>query len=69
MPDLYCPECHKACGVAECPTTAQGVCKCCGKTPVAWADRNKPWMWCTDHQQWHDQPCAADAVHHCCTVA
>lgn len=69
MAELYCPECHKQCGVPACPTNAEGACQCCGKTPVAWADRKKQWFWCNAHTQWHDAPCVEDAKRHCCSAA
>ena len=68
MAKYYCPECRADCGVEACPTDEKGLCKRCGKHPVAWEDRNRPWLWCTEHKAWHDKPCAEEPVRHCCAV-
>jgi hypothetical protein len=65
----YCPECRTDCGTDTCPTDAQGHCRTCGKPPVDASGRGRSWLWCKEHGQWHDTPCAEDANRHCCTTA
>ena len=65
--EKYCPQCGCVCGGAECPTDEHGRCRRCGKPPVALADRNRSWLWCTHHDQWHDHACKENAAEHCCT--
>jgi len=64
--ELFCPECRSTCGVEACLTEEGGRCARCGKPPVAAADRDRPWLWCSQHGQWHDSPCPEDAARHCC---
>jgi hypothetical protein len=64
--EKYCPECRSVCGGDACPMDEQGRCTRCGKPPVAYADRDRSWLWCMHHREWHDKSCAEDQARHCC---
>ncbi len=64
--DMYCPQCRSMCGGEACPTDDRGRCKHCGKPPVAAADRDRPWLWCIQHDQWHGRACSDNSARHCC---
>ncbi len=64
--EMYCPQCRAVCGTTACPTDDRGRCIHCGKPPVAAIERNKSWLWCSQHDQWHDRVCPDDVSQHCC---
>jgi hypothetical protein len=67
--EKYCPECRTVCGEGTCRVDKQGHCERCGKPPVDYADRDRPWLWCETHQVWHSSACKDDAVKRCCEPA
>lgn len=65
----YCPQDRMECGTDACQIDERGRCKRCGKPPVDMADRDRQWLWCDVHDQWHDTPCQDNPSRHCCHPA
>ena len=65
--DLYCPECQRF-SADEKVVDSRGLCRGCGRRPVAVEATSRAWIWCEHREEWRDDPCAQDPTRHCCAA-